>query len=170
MTDARGCCVARLGRACGRNELCHVCTSARVFSVMGLACRLLSVHVAVLPRGYTVRGKGTVGVLLVYVGLGVGAFLLRQLWCTFMFCVMYSVGVGPWPGHPCPQDLGFVLAGWGRGEVWRGAMGLFWTGWGGYPKGRGTTMFVYSLCTGDPAHAHVSACVHDRSRGAACST
>ena len=48
-------------------------------SVMGLACRLLSVHVAVLPRGYTVRGKGTVGVLLFYVGLGLGAFLLRQL-------------------------------------------------------------------------------------------
>ena len=88
MTDACGLCVARLDRACGRNELCHVCTSARVLTVMGLARRVQNVLVAVLPRGYTVRGKGAVGILLVFVGLGVGALLLRLLWCTVMFGVI----------------------------------------------------------------------------------
>ena len=121
MTDSLGLCVALLGRACGRNKHCHGCASARVITVVGLACMVLCVHVSLLPRVGSVSGTGAECVILftwvrppVYVGLGLGAVLFRQLWCTFVFCVVKSVCGGPLLGHPCLQCLGVVLAGWGR--------------------------------------------------------
>ena len=58
MTDSRGLCVARLGRACGRNMHCHGRASARVITGVGLACMILCVLVSLLPRVGTVRGTG----------------------------------------------------------------------------------------------------------------
>ena len=127
MTDSLGLCVAHLGRACGLNKHCHGIASARVITVVGLACMGLCVHVSLQPRVDSVSGMGSECVILFTwvrspdcAGLRLGSVEFRQLCCTCVLCVLDSVVglrdalVGPMHGHLCPHCLGFGLAGRGR--------------------------------------------------------